>query len=166
MATKDFPRAFSSFQKRHKPYFTASDIRNGANTYSNYAPVTPRKNMPIYGAIIRSEDGKYLLVQGRKHMKWSFPKGHTKKFETPIDCASREIFEETGCKSLPNPCDVITLKMATYYLFNVRSTFSTITHDNREVCNIGWFTSDEAVKLNLNADTQVYFGVPLKEITV
>ena len=159
MNNKDFPKAFSSFQKRHRPYFTASDIVSTNNSNSNYTPVIKRSKMPVYGAIIRSNDGKYLLVQGRKHSKWSFPKGHAKQFETPLDCASREIFEETGCKSLPNPCDVIQLKMATYYLFNVHYTFSIDVKDMREVKNSGWFDRNDIIVMDLNADAQVYFGI-------
>jgi hypothetical protein len=159
MNNKDFPKAFSSFQKRHRPYFTASDIVNTAKSDSNYTPVLPRSKMPVYGAIIRSSDGKYLLVQGRKHSKWSFPKGHAKRFETPLDCAGREIFEETGCKSLPNPCDVIQLKMATYYLFNIPYTFNITVKDMREVKDSGWFTKSEIGCMELNADAQIYFGI-------
>lgn len=153
-----FPTAFASFKKRHRPYFTASDIPNCVNTRANYTPVSPCKKMPVYGAIIRSEDAKYLLVQGSSTTKWSFPKGHSKKYETPLDCAGREIFEETGCTSLPNPCDVIHLRMATYYLFNVPSVFQINTKDSREICSSGWFTREAALQLLLNADTDIYFN--------
>ena len=49
-----------------------------------------------YGGIIKcTTTGKYLLVKGFTG-KWSFPKGHREKNETPLDCAKREIYEETG----------------------------------------------------------------------
>jgi hypothetical protein len=154
---KDFPTAFSSFKKRHRPYFTTSELSHCTNIEANYKPVSPQRKMPIYGAIIRSEDGKYLLVQGRHTLKWSFPKGHSKKYETPLDCAGREIFEETGCMSLPNPCDVIKLKVATYYLFNVPSTFTANVKDTREVAACIWATREEAAMLDLNLDADTYF---------
>ncbi len=37
-----------------------------------------------------------LTVQSQPYNKWGFPKGKRNSGESPIDCAIRELFEETG----------------------------------------------------------------------
>ena len=41
-------------------------------------------------------EGKVLVLQHRNGGHWSFSKGHPKRHETPIETASRELYEETG----------------------------------------------------------------------
>ena len=48
------------------------------------------------GIVLRNEKKEYLLVLGREHRKWSFPKGHIEDGESWQECAQRETFEETG----------------------------------------------------------------------
>jgi len=44
-----------------------------------------------------SNDGvKYLLLQSARHQTWGFAKGHVDGDETLIECALREVTEETG----------------------------------------------------------------------
>jgi 8-oxo-dGTP pyrophosphatase MutT (NUDIX family) len=153
----EFPKAFQSFKKRvNKVYFNTSQLDSNDSHYKN----TVSKDSSVYGGIIRSNDGYYLLVQGRKTLKWSFPKGHIKSNETPLDCAGREIFEETGCRKLPHPSGFVKIKMARYYLFNVPHTFDVLTMDSKEVCNIGWFTRSHAATLLLNVDAKEFFSSP------
>jgi 8-oxo-dGTP pyrophosphatase MutT (NUDIX family) len=155
----DFPKAFHSFKKRvNKVYFNTSELDSKDYHYQRHCnEVYERKESSVYGGIIRSTDGKYLLVKGRRAMKWSFPKGHLKLNETPLDCAGREIFEETGCRKLPNPCGFVKIKMARYYLFDVPFTFDVAPMDFKEVCDIGWFTRDQAAALVLNVDAHQFF---------
>lgn len=47
------------------------------------------------GAIIKNNEGKYLIVQGREG-SWLFPKGHIEKEETLQETAKREVREETN----------------------------------------------------------------------
>lgn len=57
---------------------------------------------PLHGAglIIRRENSKgttvYLILKARWGNHWSFPKGHVNRNESPLKCALRETFEETG----------------------------------------------------------------------
>lgn len=54
--------------------------------------------VPVRGAILLDEDmEKVLLVKGwKKGASWSFPRGKINKDEKDLDCAIREVFEETG----------------------------------------------------------------------
>jgi bis(5'-nucleosidyl)-tetraphosphatase len=54
-----------------------------------------------FGVIPIKQDGrdiKFLLVK-HKAGHWGFPKGHPKEGENEVDCASRELREETGINS-------------------------------------------------------------------
>lgn len=54
--------------------------------------------VPVRGAILMSEDMERLvLVKGwKKGASWSFPRGKINKNERDLDCAIREVYEETG----------------------------------------------------------------------
>lgn len=53
-----------------------------------------------YGIIPVSWEGKRCHVFLLKHIggHWGFPKGHPEEGETPLEAASRELFEETGLR--------------------------------------------------------------------
>jgi mRNA-decapping enzyme subunit 2 len=57
-----------------------------------------KSRVPVRGAIMLNEDmTKVVLVKGWKQSaKWSFPRGKINKDEADLDCAVREVYEETG----------------------------------------------------------------------
>jgi len=88
---------------------------------------------------------KILLVQSRGHM-WGSPKGTMKEMETPLDCAIREVKEETGIdieeKSLS---DHITINSKVqYYFLKMKETDVHIQNhiDDNDANGIGWFNVD------------------------
>jgi len=130
--------------------------RNFPSSFKAYKPPTHY----VYGIICITPDKKYLLVKGRKSNKWSFPKGHRKRGELAIDCALRELYEETG----------ITLESPTYYpksyifsrnkdgsgpeyfVIEVENELNTVINDMNEISDVGWFSFEEIVRLNGNVD--------------
>jgi 8-oxo-dGTP pyrophosphatase MutT (NUDIX family) len=109
----------------------------------------------VYGAIIRSPSNRYVLVQGRQTEKWSYPKGHPNRFETPFECVGREVAEEIGIDSLPVPKRGIPLRVGYYYLFDVEEEFPLKPRDTAEVMNAGWFTVEEMLRMRLNVDASL-----------
>lgn len=54
-------------------------------------------SVPVMGAVILSEDyKKVLLVKGWNSNSWSFPRGKINQNESDLNCAQREVEEETG----------------------------------------------------------------------
>jgi len=58
----------------------------------------------------------FLLLQSARHQTWGFPKGHVDGDETLLQCALREVYEETGYKlsngdvfDIFNDCSTYTL---------------------------------------------------------
>jgi len=102
----------------------------------------------VYGAICKNNRDEYLLVQGRKTGKWSWPKGHIQMGENIYDCVKREVYEETGIEKLPNPESSIRLKAGEYFLYDFVDECSTLTPiDKNEIMDIGWF-SLEKIRMN------------------
>ncbi|KAK7116397.1 hypothetical protein V1264_002085 [Littorina saxatilis] len=57
-----------------------------------------KRSIPSYGGILLSPDYKHvLMVQGyTSKTSWGFPKGKVESEESGIECAVREVYEETG----------------------------------------------------------------------
>lgn len=129
---------------------------NWPKSFSSYKPRSQR----VYGAICRNSINKYLLVQGRKTGRWSWPKGHIRDGEKMNDCVVREMYEETGIEDLPEAESSIRLKAGEYFIynFNKRSPFLDPV-DKNEIMNIGWFSLDEIYNNHRNCNVDVNFFV-------
>ena len=46
--------------------------------------------------LIKKETKEIALIYRKKHNDYSFPKGHLEKGETLVECAKREVLEETA----------------------------------------------------------------------
>ncbi len=51
-----------------------------------------------YTVICTSYDGKWILSRHKKRDTWETQGGHIEDGETPLECAKRELFEESGIK--------------------------------------------------------------------
>jgi len=66
------------------------------------------------GAVCYVPDGKkvlFLILRSAKHGGWGPPKGHAQEYETEIETATRELFEEAGirhCEFAPGFRESIT----------------------------------------------------------
>ena len=113
-----------------------------------------------YGAILciknNSYKDVYALVQGRYTGKWSFPKGHSNEGENPMECMRREVAEETGIVSLPEPIEYIQIGYGSYFVFNLPNRLILNPRDTHEIMNTKWVTLDEMEKMVLNADASIY----------
>lgn len=112
-----------------------------------------------YGAILvttKNDRTLYALVQGRYTGKWSFPKGHSNEGEKPIECTMREVAEETGITSLPEPTDYIKIGYGNYYVFILEEPYQLVPRDTHEIMDTKWVTLEEMEHMSLNADASMY----------
>ena len=113
----------------------------------------------IYGAILRyktTAETKYAVVQGRYTGKWSFPKGHSKESETPLECALRELYEETSINLTILPTEYLRIGFGNYYVFDVDKEYDLVPTDTNEIMNTRWVTLQEMDALLLNADANLW----------
>jgi mRNA-decapping enzyme subunit 2 len=81
---------------QHCPLFSAYDAEIHSKAFSEFLAYKTR--VPVRGAIMLNEAmDEVVLVKGwKKNSSWSFPRGKINKDEKDIDCAIREVYEETG----------------------------------------------------------------------
>ena len=81
---------------QHCPLFSGYDTAVHSNAFSEFLAYKTR--VPVRGAILLNEAmTEVVLVKGwKKGANWSFPRGKINKDEEDIDCAVREVYEETG----------------------------------------------------------------------
>ena len=113
-------------------------------------------NSKVHGCILQSPMGRYLLVQGRASGKWSFPKGHPLPDEPSLECAQRELLEETGVQAPFMHSKILHLATGIYYVYNVQFETVSETNDPREISHLGWFTEDEIRKMSVNVDVNTF----------
>jgi mRNA-decapping enzyme subunit 2 len=89
-------RKFSQLMFQHCPLFSAYSEELHQQAYEQFLAYKTR--VPVRGAIMLNEEMTHaVLVKGwKKGAKWSFPRGKINKEETNLDCAVREVWEETG----------------------------------------------------------------------
>lgn len=80
----------------HCPLLSGIPAQLQADPYTEFLDYKTR--VPVRGAIMLNQDmDQVVLVKGwRKSATWSFPRGKINKDETDLDCAVREVYEETG----------------------------------------------------------------------
>ncbi|KAI4155379.1 MAG: hypothetical protein LQ340_001021 [Diploschistes diacapsis] len=85
---------FKIFQ--HCPLFSVYDAELHSKAFSEFLAYKTR--VPVRGAILLNDTlDEVVLVKGyKKGSSWSFPRGKINKDEKDIDCAIREVYEETG----------------------------------------------------------------------
>ena len=122
--------------------------------WKSYIPQTRR----VYGCICISESRKVLLVKGtRGEKKWSFPKGHRESYDTsPLDCALRELKEETGLSLTETFSGSKRFRAGEYYVFLVPEEYEVLPGDINEIEDAKWFTVEEMEDLNKNVDVSIF----------
>ena len=81
---------------QHCPLFSVYDAELHSKAFSEFLAYKTR--VPVRGAILLNDTlDEVVLVKGyKKGSSWSFPRGKINKDEKDIDCAIREVYEETG----------------------------------------------------------------------
>ncbi|KAE8350570.1 Dcp2, box A domain-containing protein [Aspergillus coremiiformis] len=89
-------KAFALRIFQHCPLMSQWSHYHHITAFSEFLAYKTR--VPVRGAILLSQDmDEVVLVKGwKKGANWSFPRGKINKGEKDLDCAIREVYEETG----------------------------------------------------------------------
>ena len=81
---------------RHCPLLAPFSVENHMRAFEEFLQYKTR--VPVRGAILLNEamDSTVLVKGWKKGANWSFPRGKINKDEDDLDCAVREVLEETG----------------------------------------------------------------------
>ena len=81
---------------QHCPLLSHFSSHHHSTAFSEFLAYKTR--VPVRGAIMLNHDlDAVILVKGwKKGANWSFPRGKINKAEPDLDCAIREVYEETG----------------------------------------------------------------------
>lgn len=81
---------------QHCPLLASFSVENHIKAFEEFLQYKTR--VPVRGAIMLNyELDSVVLVKGwKKGASWSFPRGKINKDEDDLDCAVREVYEETG----------------------------------------------------------------------
>ncbi|CAG8909153.1 unnamed protein product [Penicillium egyptiacum] len=123
-----------------------------------------KTRVPVRGAIMLNQDmDEVVLVKGwKKGANWSFPRGKINKGERDLDCAIREVYEETGfdvreANLVKNDDDVkyieITMREQHMRLYVFRGVLRDTYFEPRtrkEISKIEWYKLSELPTLKKN----------------
>ncbi|VUC26491.1 unnamed protein product [Clonostachys rosea] len=89
-------RTFSLRIFQHCPLLASFSTENHIQAFEEFLEYKTR--VPVRGAILLNHEmDSTVLVKGwKKGANWSFPRGKINKDEDDLDCAIREVWEETG----------------------------------------------------------------------
>lgn len=81
---------------KHCPLLAPFSVENHMRAFEEFLQYKTR--VPVRGAILLNEamDSTVLVKGWKKGANWSFPRGKINKDEDDLDCAIREVYEETG----------------------------------------------------------------------
>ena len=103
--------------------------------------------------VVRNEKGEILLVQeadSRVRGKWNLPGGHAEDGESPLECAIRELHEETGLRVTPDGLLGIYRHadggLNFVYVAHLASDEAPVT-TGEDILSAQWLSIEEAVAL-------------------
>ncbi|KAH7313289.1 Dcp2, box A domain-containing protein [Stachybotrys elegans] len=81
---------------QHCPLLASFSVENHTKAFEEFLEYKTR--VPVRGAILLNQemDSAVLVKAWKKGASWSFPRGKINKDEDDLDCAVREVWEETG----------------------------------------------------------------------
>ena len=122
------------------------------SAFSSYVP----RSRKVYGCILFSPNEKVLLVKGKLSGKWSLPKGHMEGRENDLQCALRELYEETGI--IPTAKYSYFKKFAAggYFIYFMENEPTPQIQANQEISEAGWFDISAISKLSCNLDLNCF----------
>ena len=126
--------------------------------FQSYVPRTHCLTSLVYGVVLLNHFNEVALVRGRKSGKWSFPKGHGRARESPLDASIRELKEETGIDMKGvKPDDEIRFNSGTYFVFIIADRLPLCPEDVHEIVECMWVSLFRIRYLTTNKDLTSFY---------
>ena len=74
----------------------------------------------------------------------------------PIECTRREVWEETGIDTLPDPIEYLKIGYGYYYLFVLSHPYVLSPQDTNEIVQTAWVSIEDMKSMELNADVNQF----------
>ncbi len=156
---------------QHCPLLSAFSADNHMRAFEEFLLYKTR--VPVRGAIMlnRAMDSVVLVKGWKKGANWSFPRGKINKDEDDLDCAVREVYEETGydirdAGLVPADEDVkyieITMReqhMRLYVFRDVPMETHFEPRTRKEISKIQWYRLSELPAFRKKGQAQTQDGV-------
>ncbi|KAL4890263.1 Dcp2, box A domain-containing protein [Aspergillus ambiguus] len=144
-------RAFALRIFQHCPLMSQWSHYHHLTAFSEFLAYKTR--VPVRGAILLNQEmDEVVLVKGwKKGANWSFPRGKINKDEKDLDCAIREVYEETGydvreAGLVPDEKDVKTIEITMREQHMMLFVFRGVPRDThfeprtrKEISKIEWY---------------------------
>jgi 8-oxo-dGTP pyrophosphatase MutT (NUDIX family) len=101
-------------------------------------------------------------VKGVLSGKWSFPKGHMENNETSLQCATRELFEETGLVLREESIGYRKLSSGGYFVYEVPTEYTLKGQNSSEISHCGWFTLEDMQRMRCNIDVNTFCSLMMQ----
>jgi mRNA-decapping enzyme subunit 2 len=156
---------------QHCPLLSAFSADNHMRAFEEFLLYKTR--VPVRGAIMlnKAMDSVVLVKGWKKGANWSFPRGKINKDEDDLDCAVREVYEETGydireAGLVPADEDVkyieITMReqhMRLYVFRDVPMETHFEPRTRKEISKIQWYRLSELPAFRKKGQSQTQDGV-------
>ncbi|KAI6779534.1 mRNA decapping complex subunit-like protein [Emericellopsis cladophorae] len=139
---------------QHCPILASFPAESHVRAFEEFLQYKTR--VPVRGAIMLNEqmDSTVLVKGWKKGANWSFPRGKINKDEADLDCAVREVWEETGLdlraaglvpKEPPKALEVTMREqqIRLYVFRNVPMDTHFQTQTRKEISKIQWYKLSE-----------------------
>jgi mRNA-decapping enzyme subunit 2 len=140
---------------QHCPLFSQWSAQHYQTAFAEF--MAYKQRVPVRGAIMLNDEmNEVVLVKGwKKSANWSFPRGKINKDEDDLDCAIREVYEETGLDLrtaglVPERSHVKSIEMTMREQHMMLFVFRGIPKDThfeartrKEISKIEWYRLDD-----------------------
>lgn len=122
-------------------------------------------NIKVVAGGVLEKDGRFLLVKENQKKckgKWNLPAGGLDENESLIECAKREIYEETGCKvEITGILEIVNEVLeginVVCFLFDTKIISENINVDGEEISSAEWFNYEEILNMRDKLRANGYF---------
>jgi 8-oxo-dGTP diphosphatase len=109
---------------------------------------------------VERSDGKILVVWNKRYGRWGLPGGKVEPDESLLDCAERELLEETGCYMRkaeplyhgPHDASVESTRGSLVHVFLIELRHDSKPRECEVGCPITWLSKDELITEGIAPD--------------